>query len=196
MLILDGFRICYESSHNHSRSKITINGWSALGCTASSKSAWSLFFKPKRSQGPDSQRWPNYHRDQTEITNHGLPLDSSNLQVQLNLEHRQKGLLWYSTYRVNSQASTPSVIQTPEPQKIFVRFWLPSQDAGYENFSIFFWKKQKDGISNPSGRKNKPIPPAFRGNPNIKKNLMDPKEMEEVGYLLRIKLFPGNIFYI
>ena len=29
-----------------------------------------------------------------------LPLDSSHLNVDLNLEHRQKGLLWYNTYKV------------------------------------------------------------------------------------------------
>src|SRR5262245_6686159 len=29
-----------------------------------------------------------------------LPLESSHLNVALNLEHRQKGLLWYSTYKV------------------------------------------------------------------------------------------------
>src|SRR6266436_3585397 len=29
-----------------------------------------------------------------------LPLASSHINISLNLEHRQKGLLWYSTYRV------------------------------------------------------------------------------------------------
>src|SRR5438874_3377892 len=29
-----------------------------------------------------------------------LPLESSHINVGLNLEHRQKGLLWYSTYKV------------------------------------------------------------------------------------------------
>ncbi len=29
-----------------------------------------------------------------------LPLESSSVDVDLNLEHRQKGLLWYSTYKV------------------------------------------------------------------------------------------------
>ncbi len=33
-----------------------------------------------------------------QITN--LPLESSAVNVDLNLEHRQKGLLWYSTYKV------------------------------------------------------------------------------------------------
>jgi hypothetical protein len=30
-----------------------------------------------------------------------LPLDSTRLKVDLNLNHRQKGLLWYSTYAVD-----------------------------------------------------------------------------------------------
>src|SRR5438874_1510454 len=29
-----------------------------------------------------------------------LPLECSHVNVDLNLEHRQKGLLWYSTYKV------------------------------------------------------------------------------------------------
>ncbi len=31
---------------------------------------------------------------------HAFPLDSSRIQVGLQLEHRQKGLLWFSTYKV------------------------------------------------------------------------------------------------
>src|SRR6478672_13346812 len=30
-----------------------------------------------------------------------LPLESSKIDVDLDLQHRQKGLLWYSTYKVN-----------------------------------------------------------------------------------------------
>src|SRR6266480_6044931 len=30
-----------------------------------------------------------------------LPLESTHIDVGLNLEHRQKGLLWYSTYKVD-----------------------------------------------------------------------------------------------
>lgn len=35
-----------------------------------------------------------------EEVNHPLPLESSRIKVALDLEHRQKGLLWYSTYKV------------------------------------------------------------------------------------------------
>ena len=32
---------------------------------------------------------------------HGLPLQASAIKVGIDLEHRQKGLLWYSTYKVD-----------------------------------------------------------------------------------------------
>ncbi len=35
-----------------------------------------------------------------ETVTRALPLESSHISVDLNLEHRQKGLLWYSTYKV------------------------------------------------------------------------------------------------
>src|SRR5262249_17970705 len=36
----------------------------------------------------------------TEDVATAIPLESSKINVDLNLEHRQKGLLWYSTYKV------------------------------------------------------------------------------------------------
>ncbi len=36
-----------------------------------------------------------------EIVTTPVPLESSNIDVALDLEHRQKGLLWYSTYKVD-----------------------------------------------------------------------------------------------
>src|SRR5215217_2974863 len=36
----------------------------------------------------------------SEETVTGLPLESSRIDVALDLQHRQKGLLWYSTYKV------------------------------------------------------------------------------------------------
>ncbi|MBC7910519.1 MAG: hypothetical protein H7Y30_08470, partial [Pyrinomonadaceae bacterium] len=39
-------------------------------------------------------------RTEQEKIAHTLPLESSRINVALDLEHRQKGLLWYSTYKV------------------------------------------------------------------------------------------------
>src|SRR5882724_7654437 len=41
-----------------------------------------------------------FERQVNEIVFHPFPLDSSRIQVGLQLEHRQKGLRWFSTYRV------------------------------------------------------------------------------------------------
>src|SRR5687768_17351764 len=36
---------------------------------------------------------------------HSIPLDASDIDVALRLEHRQKGLLWYATYAVDFTAA-------------------------------------------------------------------------------------------
>ncbi len=88
---------------------------------------------------------------QTEITNHPLPLDSSNLQVGLSLQHRKKGLLWYATYRVQFSALYSFRNLTSESQQIFVRFELPSKDAVYDNFRFAFGGKDPSIVEIQSG---------------------------------------------
>lgn len=88
---------------------------------------------------------------QTDVTNHPLLLDSSNLQVHLNLEHRKKGLLWYSTYRVQFSSLYTFSNPTDEPHEIFVRFELPSKDAVYDNFRFVFGGKDSRAIEIQSG---------------------------------------------
>ena len=67
-----------------------------------------------------------------------LPLESSHLNVDLNLEHRQKGLLWYSTYKVGF-AGAYSFRNTSEKDQI-ITFVLnfPTVQAIYDNlvFSV------------------------------------------------------------
>lgn len=88
---------------------------------------------------------------QTETTNHQLPLDASNLQVGLNLEHRKKGLLWYATYRVQFSAVYSFSNRTSETREIFVRFDLPSKDAVYDNFRFAIDRKDSSAIQIQSG---------------------------------------------
>ena len=88
---------------------------------------------------------------QTETTNHPLPLDSSNLQVGLNLQHRKKGLLWYATYRVQFSALYSFNNPTSESRNIFVRFQLPSKDAVYDNFQFAFGGKDPSIVEIQSG---------------------------------------------
>ncbi len=62
-----------------------------------------------------------------------LPLESSHLNVDLNLEHRQKGLLWYSTYKVGFDGAYS--FRNPSDKDQTVRFTLnfPTAQAIYDD---------------------------------------------------------------
>ncbi len=65
-----------------------------------------------------------------------LPLESSRINVALDLEHRQKGLLWFSTYKVDfSGAYTFRNISEKEEAVVFaLRF--PTTEAIYDNLTF------------------------------------------------------------
>lgn len=62
-----------------------------------------------------------------------LPLESSYLNVDLNLEHRQKGLLWYSTYKVGFDGTY--AFRNPDEKDRDVTFQLnfPTSQAIYDD---------------------------------------------------------------
>ena len=69
---------------------------------------------------------------QEKVTN-VLPLESSHLNVDLNLEHRQKGLLWYSTYRVAFDGSYSFRNTSEKDQTILFTLNFPTAQAIYDD---------------------------------------------------------------
>ncbi len=69
---------------------------------------------------------------QEKITN-GLPLESSHLNVDLNLEHRQKGLLWYSTYKVGFDGTYSFRNPSGKDQTIAFTLNFPTAQAIYDD---------------------------------------------------------------
>ena len=65
-----------------------------------------------------------------------LPLESSKIDVNLNLGHRQKGLLWYSTYKVDFMGHY--TFRNPNTKEQSVQFDLkfPTSRAIYDNLTI------------------------------------------------------------
>jgi inner membrane protein involved in colicin E2 resistance len=61
-----------------------------------------------------------------------LPLERSRVDVDLDLEHRQKGLLWYSTYRVGFAGEYAFQNTTPEDVVAFT-FYFPTSQALYDD---------------------------------------------------------------
>jgi inner membrane protein involved in colicin E2 resistance len=100
----------------------------------------------KQEQGPP---WVHYSRNEprlVEIESNGkktvrtehvvvsysLPLESSQINVDLGLSHRQKGLLWYSTYVVKFAGVFSFTNNSSDEQMVTFSLPFPAQQAIYD----------------------------------------------------------------
>lgn len=65
-----------------------------------------------------------------------LPLESSHITVDLNLEHRQKGLLWYSTYKVVFNGAYSFRNLSDKDQTVTFTLNFPTAQAIYDDLSF------------------------------------------------------------
>ena len=62
-----------------------------------------------------------------------VPLESTKAAAHLELEHRQKGLLWFATYEVRFQAEFRFRNPDAEARTMRIRLPLPAQDALFDD---------------------------------------------------------------
>ena len=62
-----------------------------------------------------------------------LPLESSHLNVDVNLDHRQKGLLWYSTYKVAFDGAYAFHNTTDKDRDVTFTLGFPTSQAIYDD---------------------------------------------------------------
>jgi Inner membrane protein CreD len=62
-----------------------------------------------------------------------LPLESSKIDVDLDLQHRQKGLLWYSTYKVRFSGVYGFRNTSDKEQTVDFKLPFPTAQAIYDN---------------------------------------------------------------
>ncbi len=65
-----------------------------------------------------------------------LPLESSVIDVALDLEHRQKGLLWYSTYKVALKGNYGFRNVSDKEQLVDFTLKFPTQQAIYDDLTF------------------------------------------------------------
>jgi inner membrane protein involved in colicin E2 resistance len=65
-----------------------------------------------------------------------LPLESSKINVDLDLEHRQKGLLWYSTYKVRFSGVYGFRNPSDKDQNIIFNLNFPTSQAIYDDLTF------------------------------------------------------------
>ena len=67
---------------------------------------------------------------------HEVPLESSRIHVNLDLQHRQKGLLWYSTYKVDFSGVYGFVNKSDKEQAVEFKLLFPTTQAIYDNLTF------------------------------------------------------------
>jgi len=65
-----------------------------------------------------------------------LPIESSKIDVNLNLGHRQKGLLWYSTYKVDFLGNYTFRNTSTQEQSVRFDLKFPTARAIYDNLTF------------------------------------------------------------
>lgn len=78
----------------------------------------------------------------TVTTDHPIILGGSDITVKLMLDHRKKGLLWYSTYRVMFSGKYLVVNDSKEGRDIFFKYTFPAEGGIYDNFSLVVDKEK------------------------------------------------------
>ncbi len=129
--------------------------WMILGATIFSRTydsdsvlegqVTSLWGAPQ-AQSPPVATWERVVPKTTETVENGkkkvvtekvtvtetLPLESSRVDVALGLEHRQKGLLWYSTYTVGFEG-VYAFRNTTEQERVAFTLKYPAERAIYDD---------------------------------------------------------------
>jgi len=133
--------------------------WAILGGTIFSRTYDSSSISSDRvastwgtaqNQGPPTASFKTYTEHQQEFLENSIkvmktvkdetvtaiPLESSRIDVDLDLEHRQKGLLWYSTYKVAFSGVYDFRNSSDKEQTIDFKLHFPTSQAIYDNLSF------------------------------------------------------------
>jgi hypothetical protein len=126
--------------------------WAALGATVMTRTAT----QDENLKTAVGQLWGTQQRQLApqvhyQTTRQTLLLDGSDIKVDLNLEYRQKGLLWYSTYRVRFDGKYRVTNYTDAESDISFNFSAPAQGGVYDNFRLVVGGKEIPNLPFNSG---------------------------------------------
>jgi inner membrane protein involved in colicin E2 resistance len=146
--------------------------WGILGGTvfsrtydsaATSSNRVASTWGTEQNQAPPTASFKTKVQKQEEVTENGvkvarmkeeeyetpLTLEQSAIDVNLDLEHRQKGLLWYSTYKVNFSGNYTFHNPSDKEQLVDFKLQFPTTQAIYDNL-LFTVNGSPTQISNES----------------------------------------------
>ncbi len=92
----------------------------------------------KREQRFDEKekRYYEVERETDVTTERAMSLEGSDLDAEIALEHRRKGLLWFPTYAVSFRGRYEFRNDTSEARSVVVKFPLAKSDVTYDGFAV------------------------------------------------------------
>jgi inner membrane protein involved in colicin E2 resistance len=77
-------------------------------------------------------------KTETKSVAHEIALNSSRIGADFHIDYRQKGLLWFSTYKVAFEGTYTFQNPTEQEQRITIQLPLPAKEAVYDGLEIAF----------------------------------------------------------
>lgn len=103
------------------------------------------------------------------VANHTpVLINSSDVAVDFDLEHRKKGLLWYATYAVDFAADYTYTHESKTAGTLNIRFQFPTFNATYDDFVFLVNGQADDSLApgpasgNPTFLRQLPVQPGDR----------------------------------
>jgi inner membrane protein involved in colicin E2 resistance len=125
------------------------NTWGSSQEQSAPTASWTTEV-PRRTTVADLNNKPVEKIETVTITEY-LPLESSKIQADLQLEHRQKGLRWYSTYQVAFAGDYVFRNDTPQARQVLLRLPFPATQAIYDDLQFTVNGQPAVTGSDPSG---------------------------------------------
>lgn len=88
---------------------------------------------------------------QLQTVKHPVIMDSSDINVELKLDYRKKGLLWYSTYKVKYTSKYVIKNNIPIERYFFFNYAFPSYDGIYDEFCFLIGGEKIEDTEASSG---------------------------------------------
>lgn len=106
------------------------------GSVQTQKAPGATYTVTRRVQNKRTENGKNVVEWKDVTDTYVVPLLSSDVAVKLDLDHRQKGLLWYSTYKVDFAGTYVVKNETGEAHPYTFNYAFPTGSAVYDDFHL------------------------------------------------------------
>ena len=135
-IILAG-TITYRTDHQDTELKNEVG--QLWGTPLDQKAPWASLMvdSPTRTEGPNPQgNGVVFVRPGANPEKHEVPIAQNDIRVGFKLDQRQKGLLWYSTYRIRFSGNYVFENTQDKSGMLTVNFAFPAANGHYDDFKF------------------------------------------------------------